>query len=109
MEQEFKGQLQGFPPEVVEKMLERQVEQGNKRDVSVFEGWSCQSKDNGGFRWSDTIEGSNFWMQVIDKKDFRLFFREYPKSNNPFGRGLIIGKYAGTVCFGMPNTTDHTI
>lgn len=32
----YKGELEGFP-EVVEKMLERQVEQGNKRDVSVFE------------------------------------------------------------------------
>lgn len=34
---EFKGDLKGFPSEVVEKMLERQVEQGSKRDVKIFE------------------------------------------------------------------------
>lgn len=28
----YKGQLEGFPREVVEKMLEEQEKQGNKRD-----------------------------------------------------------------------------
>jgi len=31
----YKGQIKDFPTEVVEKMLERQVDQGNKRDVTV--------------------------------------------------------------------------
>ena len=31
------GDIKGFPIEVVQKMVERQVEQGNKADVTVFQ------------------------------------------------------------------------
>ena len=33
---EYKGELKGFPHEVVEKMLDRQEEQGNERDVRLY-------------------------------------------------------------------------
>lgn len=76
---EYKGQLKGFPKEVVEKMLEIQVEQGNERDVRVFEKDRYASKEEGGFWWLDTIEGSDFWNRIIQHRDFNAFFIKYPK------------------------------
>jgi len=73
----YKGQLQGFPNEVVEKMLERQVEQGNKRDVSVFERFNRDCVN--GFSWANTKEEYYFWDEVICEKNFNLFFEKYPK------------------------------
>lgn len=76
----YKGQLEGFPKEVVEKMIERQVEQGNPRDVSVFEKRRTIDKGHLGFTWVTTDEGGDFWDSVIEYKDFDLFFKRYPKS-----------------------------
>ena len=75
----FKGQIEGFPQEVVEKMLERQVEQGNPKDVTIFEKDRCIIKSGGGFSWSETPEGINFWGDVITYKNFDKFFKVYPK------------------------------
>jgi hypothetical protein len=88
---EYKGELQGFPDEVVNKMLDRQVEQGNKRDVTVFEAGKTD-----GFYWSETTEGGNFWGEVIHDKNFALFFEKYPKQEtipetNPNPPSKIIG------------------
>ena len=77
----YKGEIADFPQEVVEKMLERQVEQGNKRDVSVFE--ICRGAISNGFEWSKTEEGFYFWGSVITDKHFGLFFAKYPKKQYP--------------------------
>ena len=45
----YKGQLEGFPSEIVERMLKYQVEQGNKEDVSVFENILDTNRYFGGF------------------------------------------------------------
>ena len=76
---QYQGELKGFPPEVVELMLQRQVEQGNTRDIEVFEEERNAGKENGGFTWIDTPEGRNFWNSIISEKDFNLFFEKYPK------------------------------
>lgn len=75
----MENQIKDFPKEVIEKMLERQVEQGNKRDVTVFEKSEWEIKLDGGFDWDKTIEGDEFWREVIDEKNFALFFEKYPK------------------------------
>lgn len=72
------GDLKGFPIEVVKKMIERQVEQGNPADVGVFQKDSTRG-DGGGFYWIDTIEDDDFWCAVIMDKDFSVFFERYPK------------------------------
>lgn len=66
-------------------MLERQVEQGNKRDVSVFEESKRAGniRDEGGFDWEKTTEHYNFWNNVIENKKFDIFFEKYPKGTNP--------------------------
>ena len=80
MKTEFKGELKRFPVEVVEKMLERQVEQGNPKDVSVFEKNRTEDKSEGGFDWWVTPEGDDFWYMVIDMEDFDFFFKRYPRN-----------------------------
>jgi hypothetical protein len=49
----YKGDLKGFPPEVVEWMLDQQEAQGNRRDVSVFEEGRMADKSEGGFNWDE--------------------------------------------------------
>lgn len=80
MESDLIGDLKGFPIEVVERIVEYQVYQGNKADVSVFSEDLTRDKACGGFDWEDTKEGFVFWESVIDYKNFDLFFERYPKA-----------------------------
>ena len=73
------GEVKDFPIEVVQKMLERQVEQGYTEDIKAFQDYSCSTFY--GFDWSTSEEGHSFWDEVIFKKNFDLFFKKYPKIN----------------------------
>lgn len=75
-----KGDIKGFPIEVVSKMLERQYEQTGKVNATVFEGCSIAAKHEGGFDWSKTKEDLRFWQGVISRRKFSVFFKKYPKS-----------------------------
>jgi hypothetical protein len=79
---EPKGELTGFPKEVIARILECQEEQGNKRDVSVFEKSKFSPLDVGGFAWNITKEKYVFWYEVISYKNFDLFFEKYPKKED---------------------------
>jgi hypothetical protein len=70
--------IECFPIEIVSKMIERQVEQGNNSDYVVFKRNICSDKRNGGFNWEDTVEGDYFWHEVINKECFDVFFEKYP-------------------------------
>jgi hypothetical protein len=72
------GSLEGFPIEVVEKMLYNQQLQGNPKDILIFQRHNTIDKHGGGFDWEMTIEGDNFWLNVINNKNFNLFFEKYP-------------------------------
>lgn len=74
------GEIEGFPIEVVAKMLERQYEQCKVVDVSVFENDKIAGADDSGFTWGDTEEGFNFWWNVVEDRDFSEFFKKYPKA-----------------------------
>ena len=74
----YKGELKGFPKEVVEKMLERQVDQGNERDVTVFEQCKSSTKFADGFDWDESVEGHDFWNSVLYRRSFNVFFEKYP-------------------------------
>lgn len=87
---EYKGEIAGFPQEVVEKMLERQVEQGNKIDVTVFEEDKlCISR---AFYWKDSVEGHNFWHEVITERNFDVFFEKYPKKQSEYPRVMLVSQ-----------------
>lgn len=72
------GKISDFPIDVVEKMIERQVEQGEKADVKVFQHSRTANASGGGFSWKDSIEGWEFWAEVIMKQNFDVFFAKYP-------------------------------
>lgn len=76
----YKGELEGFPQEIVERMLDYQVEQGNKRDVSVFEEDRTCGQFEGAFDWYYTVEKDDFWDLVLVMRDFGVFFERYPRS-----------------------------
>lgn len=76
---EPKGDLKGFPKEIIVYMLKYQEEQGNKKDISVFEENRTRCE---GFVWHKTKEGYWFWDEVIREKNFDLFFEKYPKQDN---------------------------
>lgn len=79
-EKDLIGQIKDFPIEVVQKMVERQVEQGNKADVKVFQDYPKAGRSDGyGFTWNETEECYVFWREVIKDKNFDLFFEKYPK------------------------------
>lgn len=67
------GRISGFPIEVVQKMVERQVEQKGKADIKSF-----QESRYDGFAWDLTIEGGSFWSDVIIGENFNSFFSKYP-------------------------------
>lgn len=82
------GDLENFPIEVVEKMLQKQFVQTNKVDISVFQEYKHSDIHLGGFHWRDTIEGHDFWRDIIRDEKFDVFFERYPKlSKNVYIHG----------------------
>ena len=73
------GQIEYFPLEVVQRMVECQIEQNFKEDVSVFQVSKNAGKDDKGFVWYNTSEGFDFWNKVINLGFFDKFFEKYPK------------------------------
>ena len=76
-----KGDLKSFPKDIIARMLNYQEEQGNPRNISVFERNKYTIVELGGFDWDKTIEKNIFWEEVIDNKNFDIFFKKYPKQD----------------------------
>lgn len=72
------GEIEGFPIKIVQKMVDYQVAQGNKADVTVFQKSNTASKRNKGFDWDKTKENTA-WIGIIMCKDFDIFFKYNPK------------------------------
>lgn len=75
--------IERFPQEIVDKMLEHQVAQGNLKDIKVFQMDRASAKINGGFDWDSTPEKSQFWNRIIIDRNFDVFFQKYPKLTLP--------------------------
>ena len=73
------GDIKDFPIEVVEKMIEEQVKQGNCPNVEVFQKYNRADRKRGGFNWDNAEDTYGFWSNVINDCDFELFFKRYPK------------------------------
>lgn len=76
------GDIENFPIEVVEKMIEEQVKQGNCPCVEVFQQYSFAGDSDNGFDWGSAGDGYDFWEEVIGERNFDLFFEKYPKKAN---------------------------
>ena len=72
------GDIKGFPIEVVQMMMVRQYEHRGESSISAFQRDRCSGYY--GFVWANTAEGSAFWSEVIDCRDFSVFFEKYPGS-----------------------------
>lgn len=72
-------EILGFPMPVIEAMLRYQENQGNPRNITIFKNRKWTSKNSGGFDWTTTKEGDEFWDKVISNQDFDVFFEEYPE------------------------------
>lgn len=58
-----------FPREVQKKMIERSM----KGSPIPFILEVSASNSNGGFSWTETPEGRDFWSSVINNRNFELF------------------------------------
>ena len=76
------GQIADFPIEIVQRMVDEQVRQGNKASVTIFSNFKYRGQNSGGFTWNDSPEGHEFWTKIISLKQFDVFFEKYPKLNN---------------------------
>lgn len=76
----FTDQLVKFPREIVQKMVERQVDQGNKPDYIVFEKSKTATKYNRGFDWNHSKEGYSFWSDIVFNHNVDVFYEKYPKT-----------------------------
>ena len=76
------GAIKDFPIEVVQEMVNEQVRQGRKADVSVFQDRATAIGKCGGFIWERTVMGESFWNDVISNRKFDLFFQKYPKKQS---------------------------
>ena len=76
---DLKGEIKNFPIEIVQRMVDEQVLQGNKADVSVFQHDTTAEHWGGGFEWAETKEGVNFWDIIIGEQ-FDVFFEHFPKN-----------------------------
>lgn len=76
------GDIADFPKEIIAAMLEWQVMQEYKLDISIFENNRLSGAYNNlhGFQWGETFEGFEFWHDVIFYKDFEIFFELYPEN-----------------------------
>ena len=83
------GALKEFPIEVVQEMVNEQVRQGYKADVEVFQEYVYVRGVRGGFDWSNSIMGEDFWDDVLHRKIFDTFFKKYPKKQYSIERESI--------------------
>ena len=54
-----------IPDWIVEKMLDEQEKQGNKRDSSVFRDNLFAAKDKCGFDWYNSKNGYDYWKKIF--------------------------------------------
>ena len=68
-----------LPVEIQRHMLDEQVRQGNERDAKVFEEDISAGIGEGGFIWSESGEGHDFWNKILTYGNFVTFYEKYPK------------------------------
>lgn len=74
------GEIEGLPAPILKRMMECQVEQGNKADHTVFEDRDSATKSRKGFDWDESKEGAFFWLEIITNKQYSKFFGMYPEN-----------------------------
>lgn len=80
---DLKGDLRGLSLDIVARMLECQVQQGNRANIDVFQGNRGADRKIGGFSWPDTVESFEFWAKILSFvcPDPSEFYSRYPKGS----------------------------
>ena len=68
-----------LPVEIQQRMLDEQERQGYPRNAEVFERRTTAPGREGGFNWSKSVDGFDFWDRIIGIGDFAVFYDKYPK------------------------------
>lgn len=77
--EDLTGDIEGFPIELVQWMVDQQVKQGNKADVGIFQKLRGVNHFGGGFDWNYSNLGKPACIDIITNKNFDLFFKHFPK------------------------------
>lgn len=82
-----KGEIVGYPKEVLAKLLIYQTTQQTfetmnfKERIAKFEQQYDMPLEYGGFDSWQTVEGEGFWADVQHDRNFELYFERYPKGS----------------------------
>ena len=71
---ELINSLNDLPSEIKELIQQRQIDAGNKADLSVFTKFKSAGKCSGGFDWENTEEGYYFWQNLFTNKQYYKFY-----------------------------------
>lgn len=66
--------LKDMPISVVQLMIDEQIRQGNKANITVFQKDKLAKENKGGFDWDKSIEGYCFWEHMIHYKKYPYSF-----------------------------------
>jgi hypothetical protein len=72
-------QFKNLPVEIQQRMLDEQERQGNPRNAEIFEKNTAACLRRGGFSWKDSVDGYDFWAEIIQDANFVDFYKKYPK------------------------------
>ena len=72
-------EFKDLPVEIQRRMLDEQERQGNPRNAEVFKEDIEAGVLRGGFTWEKSVEGLDFWLEIILEGDFTAFYEKYPK------------------------------
>lgn len=70
-----------IPDWIVEKMLDEQERQGNKRDVTIFKKnpYASVFDEENGFSWDSSKDGYNYWYDIIRNGQYPEEPKKYPR------------------------------
>ena len=78
---DLKGDIEKFPIEVVQRMVDLSNYQGrwsDERGMETFQTNVCSAGYNG-LLWRETPEGHTFWDKVISDRKWDGFYKVYPE------------------------------
>lgn len=89
------GEIKRFPIEVVQKMVDRALEQHNDLEWVLS---TLQTDPIAAFCWQWAPEGNSFWRGIVVGKRWDSFFKRYPELFGNQARYAIVK----SGCCGMP-------
>lgn len=77
------GAIKGYPPHIVELMLDEQEKQNNPRNVAVFQEKADAGYFEGGFNWRSSTQGPRFWSSIHNARNFDIYPYKEAENEEP--------------------------